>query len=61
MVTETISTARVSEAGTAPQQPGRGMTQHERDDLLRGIGSQFDTVSGHVNNGARSTAGYDHR
>lgn len=55
--TETIGTAGVSEADTGINQPVTAMTQHERDDLLRGLGSQFDSVSGHVSNGARSTAG----
>lgn len=59
--TRTIETARESEFGRGSTQPERGMTQHERDDLLRGVGSQFDSVPGHVRIGGRSTAGREHR
>lgn len=56
MGTETIGTARVSDAGTGPNQPERGMTQQERDNLLLGVGSQFGSMStSHV--GGSSSAG----
>lgn len=60
MGTETIGTARLSDAGTGPNQPERGMTQHERDDLLLGVGSQFGSLStSQVGEG--SSAGHEHR
>lgn len=57
MAAETIGTARDDEVGTGPSQPPRNMTQHERDDLLRGVGSQFDAVPGVVRGGGRGAAG----
>ncbi|KAJ0116269.1 hypothetical protein J7T55_005215 [Diaporthe amygdali] len=43
--TQTVGKALVSETGT-----GASMTQHERDDSLRGMGSQFDSAPdvGHI-------------
>lgn len=55
---QTPGRPRVSEAGARPSQPGRGMTQHERDDLLGGVGSQFDNIG--PTSGA-STTGYGYR
>lgn len=60
MGTKTIGTARVRAVTLGPSQPVRDITQHERDDLLRGVGSQFDSVAGHASDGGRSTAGHGH-
>ncbi|KAJ0116270.1 hypothetical protein J7T55_005216 [Diaporthe amygdali] len=44
MGTRAVEMVWVNRAGKGSSQPERGVTQDERDDLLRGVGSQFDCV-----------------
>lgn len=60
METEISKIARLSKTGTGSKQTGNAMTQHERDDLLRGVGTQFDSVADFELNEGRSSIGREH-